>query len=67
MLPWEAVELVEWMYSTPRAAVRAMLDLVSQSSGVRPELLLPVQQKYFKDRDSLINYLHDDGQLPQLT
>jgi hypothetical protein len=67
MLPWEAVELVEWMYSTPRAAVRAMLDLVSQSSGVRPELLLPVQQKKFKDRDSLINYLHDDGQLPQLT
>lgn len=46
MLPWEAVELVEWMYSTPRAAARAMLDLVSQLSGVRPEPLLPVQQEY---------------------
>jgi len=43
MLPWEAIELVEWMYSTPRAAARAMLDLNSQLSGVRPELLLPVK------------------------
>jgi hypothetical protein len=43
MLPWEAVEVVEWMYSTPRAAARAMLDLKSQLSGVLPELTLPVQ------------------------
>lgn len=41
ILPWEVDELVEWMYSIPRAAARAMLDLIVQSSGVRPEPLFP--------------------------
>jgi hypothetical protein len=54
MLPWEAVELVEWMYSTPRAAARAMLDLISQSSVVRPEPWLPVQQKYCKGKGETV-------------
>jgi hypothetical protein len=48
MLPWEVVELVEWMYSIPRAAARAMLALVAQSSGVRPEPLLPAYRKIIK-------------------
>ncbi|KAL0906897.1 hypothetical protein M5K25_025428 [Dendrobium thyrsiflorum] len=43
MLPWETVGLCEWMYSMPRAAPRAMDNLVSQFRGVLPDPLLPVQ------------------------
>ena len=35
ILPWEVGEFVGWMYSTPRAAARAMLDSITQFSGVR--------------------------------
>lgn len=51
MFPWDAEGLVEWMYSMPLAAARAMADRVSQLSGGRPEPLLPERLKKGKARE----------------
>ena len=45
MLPWETVGPREWMYAIPRAAPRAIADLVSQFNGVLPAPLFPVIKK----------------------
>lgn len=43
MLPWvNLVPPTEWMWAMPLAAPREILTLVSQSSGVLPLPLLPV-------------------------
>lgn len=41
MFPWETVGPWKWMYSIPRAAPRAMPDLISQFNGVLPAPLFP--------------------------
>lgn len=53
MLPWTAVLLVEWMYSIPLAAARAIRHRFLQSRVFKPDPRFPGGSKSWFDNQML--------------